>query len=141
GTGRLGGVGYIDVGRVQVGMEEAVGKHLGEEDVHAAARQLGNVDAGGAQAVDLPHRDAVHALHGEHRGGRVFPDDFGHDQHVAAPRGRVEIAPQLAAVGGLAHQVELVVQVVVELRHHFARLQAAAIGAGPLDDARHDAQQ
>ena len=39
-----------------------------------------------------------------------------------------EIAPELRAVGGLAHQVELVFQMLLELRHHFARAQPFAVG-------------
>jgi hypothetical protein len=52
------------------------------------------------------------------------PVHLGQHQQV----GILEVAPQLRAVGGLAHQVELVMQVLVELGHHFARLQAAAVG-------------
>ncbi|KAG0749463.1 hypothetical protein G6F24_015235 [Rhizopus arrhizus] len=61
--------------------------------------------------------------------------------HVAAARLGAEIAAQLAAIGGFAHQVQLVVQVLVEFGHDFARLQAAPIGAQALDDARHDLQE
>ena len=53
----------------------------------------------------------------------------------------LHVAPQLRGVGGLAHQVELVVQVVVELGHHLARLQPLAVGAEPLDPARQRVQQ
>ncbi len=126
---------------MHVGVEETVGEHLGEEDLDPAARQRGDVDAGGAQALGLADRDAVHALHGEHRAGRALPDHLGHDQHVAAPRLGAEIAAQLAAVGGLSHQVELVVQVLVELGHDLARLEPPAVWAQPLDDARHHAQE
>jgi hypothetical protein len=53
-----------------------------------------------------------------------IPVHLGQHQQVGAG----EVAPQLRAVGGFAHQVELVVQVLVELGHHFARLQAPAVG-------------
>jgi hypothetical protein len=46
-----------------------------------------------------------------------------------------EVAPQLGAVGRLAHQVQLVLQVLGELRHHLARLQAAAVRPQHLDQA------
>jgi hypothetical protein len=57
----------LDVARVHVGVEEAVAEDLGEEDRHAVARQLLEVDAGLAQAVDLADGHAVHALHHDHR--------------------------------------------------------------------------
>jgi hypothetical protein len=62
---------------------------------------------------------------------------LGQDQQV----GTLEIAPQLRAVGGLAHQVELVVQVLVELGHHFARLQAPAVGPEGFQQAGGHLQQ
>ena len=45
------------------------------------------------------------------------------------------VAAQLRGVGRLAHQVELVVQVLVELGDHLARLQALAVGRHALDPA------
>jgi hypothetical protein len=41
----------------------------------------------------------------------------------------------------IAHQVELVVQVFIELGHHFARLEAAPIARQPLHPARHGAHE
>ena len=51
---------------MHVGVEEAVAKDLREEDRHAVARQLRDVDAGVAQALHLADRHAVHALHHDH---------------------------------------------------------------------------
>ena len=59
------------------------------------------------------------------------PVDFRHQQQV----GILEIAPQLAAVGGLAHQVEFVLQVLLEFRHHLARAQALAVLPQGFDQA------
>jgi hypothetical protein len=66
----------------------------------------------------------MHALHDHHAFAAPIPVHFGQHQQLGAG----EVAPQLRAVGGLAHQVQLVVQVLVELGHHFARLQPPAIG-------------
>jgi hypothetical protein len=41
----------LDVARVHVGVEEAVAEHLREEDRHAVAGQLLQVDAGVAQSL------------------------------------------------------------------------------------------
>ena len=53
-------VGDQDVARVHVGVEEAVAEHLGEEDLHAGARERRNVDALLAQA-SAPARSACRA--------------------------------------------------------------------------------
>ena len=74
---------------------------------------------------DLADRHAVHALHHDHARGAQVPHHLGHQHQVQA----LHVAPQLRGVGGLAHQVELVVQVDVELGHHLARLQPLAVGA------------
>ena len=54
------------------------------------------------------------------RGRGKLPVHLRHEQQIEPG----EIAAQLAAVRGLAHQVEFVVQVFVEFRDHLARLQA-----------------
>ena len=118
---------------VHVGVEEAVAKDLGEEDRHAVARQLRDVDAGLAQPVDLADRHAHHALHHDHLRVAVIPQHLG-DQHQVQAR---HVAAQLRRAGGLAHEIQLVVQVLVELRHHLARLQPLAVIREPLDPAGH----
>ena len=133
----LGRDADLDVARVHVGMEEAVAEHLGEEDGHAVARQLLDVHAGLAQPVHLADRDARHALHHDHRGGAQVPVHLGHqDQRQVG-----HVAAQLGGVGRLAHQVQLVVQVAVELGHHVARPQPLAVGRQALDPARQRVQQ
>jgi hypothetical protein len=127
----------LDVARVHVGMEEAVAEHLGEEDGDAVARQLGDVHAGLAQALHLADGHAVHALHHHDLGMAEVPEHLG-DQHQVQPR---HVAAQLRGVGGLAHQVQLVVQVLVELGHHLARLQALAIGRQAFHPAGHHAHE
>ena len=127
----------LDVAGVHVGVEEAVAKDLREEDRDAVARQLLDVDAGVAQPAQLADRHAVHALHHDHAGGAVIPHHL-RDHHQPQA---VHVAAQLGGVGGLAHQVELVVQVDVELGHHFARLQALAVGEQALDPDRQRVQQ
>jgi hypothetical protein len=106
----------LDVARVHVGVEEAVAEDLGEEDRDAVARQLGDVDAGLAQAfiwlIGTPCMRSITitwACTGPTPSRAPAPGQPGH------------VAAQLRGVGGLAHQVELVVQVDVELGHHLAR--------------------
>ena len=115
---------HQDVAGVHVGVKEAVAEHLGEEDFHPGGGQFRDVDAGFAQALDLADRDAVHAVHHHHVVVAVVPVHLGHQQQRRIP----EVAPQLRAVGGFAHQVELVLQMLFEFRHHFARAQPLAVG-------------
>ena len=126
-----------DVARVHVGMEEAVAKDLGEEDGDAVTRQLGDVDTGVAQALQLADGHAVHALHHHHRGSAEIPHHLGHQHQIEA----LHVAAQLGGVGGFAYQVEFVVQVVVELGHHLAGLEPLAVGPGPFDHPRQLVQQ
>ncbi|CAM5213543.1 hypothetical protein CDEF62S_05792 [Castellaniella defragrans] len=138
---RGGVIRHIDVARVHVRVKETVGEDLHEKDLDPLARQQRDVHAQLAQPVDVADGHAVHALHGEDLAGTIFPDDFRHLEQMAAPGVRPEIAPQLAAVGSLAQQIKLIVQVFVELGHHFARLEAAAVRRQPLDQPRQHAQQ
>ena len=117
-TEALGRDAHLDVARVHVGVEETVAKHLREEDRDAVARQLRDVDPGIAQALHLADRHAVHAFHHDHALGAQVPDHFGHEDQVEA----LHVAAQLRGIGGLAHQVELVMLIVRELGHHLARL-------------------
>ena len=52
-----------------------------------------------------------------------------------------EIAPQLAGIRRFAAKVQLVVQIGVELSHHFAWLEALAVGKQALQQPGHCAQQ
>ncbi len=133
----LGRHAHQDVAGVHVGVEEAVAKHLREEDLHAVARQLMRVDAGRTQFVGVRDAHAVHALHHEHLRGAPVPEHLGHQQQL----GLGEVTAQLAGVGGLAHQVEFVVQVLVELGDHLARLQALAVRPQLLHPRGHVAHQ
>ena len=96
--------GDEDVARVHVGVEVRVAEHLREEELDAGARELLQVDAGLDQPVHLRDRDAAHPLHHHHLAGAVVPVHLGHLQQ----RRILEVAAQQRAVGGLAHQVELV---------------------------------
>ena len=79
----------------------------------------------------------MHALHHHYALGAPVPMYLGQDQQI----GTLEIAPQLRAVGRLAHQVQLVVQVLVELGHHLARLEPPAIRPEGFEQAGGDLQQ
>ena len=97
---------------MHVGVEEAVAEHLREEDLDAGAREPRDVDALLPQRRDLVHGRAVHALHHHHVFGAVIPVDLGHEEQRRA----FEVAPELARVRRLAHEIELVVEVLGELR-------------------------
>ena len=122
---------------MHVGVEKAVAEHLGEEDLDAGARERRDVDALLPQRVDLRYRRAVHALHHHHAPRAVVPVDRGHREQ----RRIREIAPQLRGVGGLAHQVQLVLEVARELGHHLARLQPPPVGPQPLHQPRRGLEQ
>src|SRR5436190_24128680 len=51
-----------NVSRMHVGVEEAVAKHLGEENLDTGARELLNVDALHDEPVDLSNRRPLHLL-------------------------------------------------------------------------------
>ena len=51
-----------------------------------------------------------------------------------------EVAPHRAHAGGLAQEVQLVVDDLVELVHHLARAQQVARADAALDEARHDVE-
>ena len=80
---------HLDVAWVHVGVKKPVAKHLGKENGDAIARQLGKVDPGCAQLLDLADGHALHALHHHHVGAAVIPEHLGHQHQVQA----VHIAP------------------------------------------------
>ncbi len=109
---------------MHVGVEEAVAEHLREKDLHAGARQSGNIDPFFFQSSDLRDLRAVHALHHHDPLRAQVPVHLGHEQEAGAQ----EIAPQLAGVRRLAQQIELLLQVMLELRDHLPRLEAPRLG-------------
>jgi hypothetical protein len=115
---------------MHVGVEEAVAEHLGEEDLYARRGQRSNIYSFFQENIFSRNRHAAHPLHHDHALRAELPVHLGHGEQRRAG----EVAPQLARVRRLAHQIELLVQVAGELRHHFARLQPLALGAA-LDQA------
>ncbi len=128
---------HLDIAGVHVRMEKAVAEHLREEDLDAFARELRNIDASRAQRIDLADRHADHPLHHEHARRAELPVHLRHEQQIEPD----EIAPQLAAVRGFAHQVEFVVQIFVEFGDDFARLQPFTVGPQALRPDSEVAQQ
>ena len=118
-------------------MEKPVAKHLGEENGDAITRQLLQIHPGFAQALDLPHRHAIHALHHQHFGADPVPEHLRHHDQMQIGH----VAAQLGGTGGFAHQVQLIVQVLVELGHHLARLEALAVGRQAVYPRGHHADQ
>ena len=115
---------HQDVARVHVGVEEAIAEDLREENLHAIARELFQIDAGGAHAVELADGDTVDPLHHQHVAPAVVPVHL----RDAQQRGTLEVALELIGVGGLAHQIQFVVQVVVEFVDHLHRAQPPGVG-------------
>ena len=104
-------------------MEETIAENLRKKDLDAGCRQLRQAYPVGAQPLDLRDRRALHALH-DHDGRRaVVPVNLRHDKQCRVG----EVAAQLRRVGGLAHQIEFVAQILGELGDHLARLQATGI--------------
>ena len=84
------------------------------------------------QRLDLRYRRAMHALHHHHAPRAVVPVHRGHREQ----RRVLEVAAQQRGIRRLAHQVELLLEVARELGHHFARLQAPAVGPEALHQPR-----
>ena len=74
--------GDEDVAGVHVGMEKTIAENLGEKDFDAGSRQFGEIDAIGAQPVDLRDRCALHALHDHHGRRAEIPVNFRDDQQL-----------------------------------------------------------
>ena len=129
--------GDQNVAGVHIGMEKAVAEDLREEDFHAVIGEFVQIDAVGFEFGDFRYRCAVHPFDGQYVAGAVVVKHFRHNQHIAV----LEIASELAGIGGFAHQVQLVMQIFVELRHHFARFQTLAVGKQTLDPSRTEAHQ
>ena len=127
----------LDIARVHIGMEKTIAKHLGEENRHTIARQFGNIHASIAQLLHLADGHAVHTLHHHHFGVAKVPKYLGH-QHQIQP---LHVAPQLGRIGGFAHQIQFVVQIGIELGHHFARFQALAISREAFQPTGHHAHE
>ncbi len=130
-------VGDHDVARMHVGVKKPVAKHLGEEDLDTLTRQTRDVDALLAQGRDLADRRAAHALHDDDVALAPVPVDLGDAQQARL----LEIAPQLAGVGGLEHEVELLRDRFLELRHHLTRLEPLAVAVDALDQRGDDVHE
>ena len=127
----------LNVARVHVGMKKAIAKNLGKKEGDAVTREFGNVNPGRTQTLDLVNGHAPHALHDHHIRHAVVPEHF-RDQHQVQV---CHVAAQLRGAGGFTYQIQLVVQVLVKLSHHFARFQAFAILGKTLYPTGHHAQQ
>jgi hypothetical protein len=56
-------------------------------------------------------------------GAAKLPDHLGNQHQVQT----FHIATQLRGIGGFANQVELIMQMLIELSHHFTRLKTFAV--------------
>ena len=96
-----------------------------------------NIHPGIAQALHLADGHAVHALHHQHIGGAVVPQHF-RNEHQVEPR---HIAAQLSGTRSFTNEIEFVVQIFVELRHHLARLEAPPVGRQAAHDVGHQVHE
>ena len=133
------GMGAIDedVARMHVGVEEVVAHQLGEEDLHPALGERPQIDAGGAQRIDVADRDPRDPLHHHHPAPRVLPVHFRHVEQIGA----LEVAPQLRGRRRLALQIELVEDGLLVLGHDLPRTKPARIGPVSMREPRHQVQQ
>src|SRR5476649_1157503 len=125
-----------DVARVHVGVEETVAEYLGEEDLHAALGEHFHVGALVGQGGEVGDLHAVDALHHQHFGAAPVPIHLRHVQQLRA----FEVALELAGVGGLAQQVEFVVDGFFVIGDHVHRVQQARVGGEALGGARKNEQ-
>ena len=126
-----------DVAGVHVGMKEVVAEDLGEEDLHPTLAQQLHADPLGLEPLDLPHRSSIDPLHDQDAGVAQVPVDLGHVKRLAAEK----VLAQLAGVGRLALQVELIEDGLAVVVHHLHRPQAAAIPPVALGQLGDDPQQ
>ena len=129
--------GDQNVAGVHIGMEKAVAEDLCEEDFHAVIGKFVQIDAVGFEFGDFRYRRAVHPFDGQYVAGAVVVKHLGYNQHIAV----LKITPELAGIGGFAHQVQLVMQIFVKFCHYFARFQTLAVGKQTLDPSRTEAHQ
>ena len=127
----------LNVARMHVAMEEPITKHLGKKYRHAIACEFFHVDTGIAQTLGLADGHALHALHHHHVGHAVVPDHLRDHHQIKTGH----IAPQLGSACGFTHQVEFVVQILVKLAHHLARLEALAVSRRAFHPACHHVHQ
>ena len=69
-----------DVARMHVGVEKAVAKDLGKEDLHAEASESLEIDRVVLEAIHLADGRALHALHDHDFAVAPVPIDFWHAQ-------------------------------------------------------------
>ncbi len=112
-----------DVPRMHVGVEKAIAKHLCEKDSYPILRQLGQVDTGLSQALNLADGHTIHSLHDHHIRMAQVPVNAGylHQANI------LHVASQLRGVGSLPHEVKLIMQVLVELRDDLFGLETLTI--------------
>ena len=111
---------HENIAGVHVGMKETVAERLGEKYLDAMVCELAHVHAGALQRRDVADRNTGNAFHGHHVRAGEIPVDFRHIQQ----RGSLEVGAQAAGVGGLAHQIQFVMDGLVVFVYHLARTQA-----------------
>ena len=118
-------------------MKKTIAKHLREKYFDAVTRELFDVDPGLTQLVNLVDRRGMQSLHHHHVLLAPIPMYLGHVKQ----RRSGEVTSQLRAIGGLLDQIQLVMQILVELGHHFSRLQSTTVTAEFFDPSCKHGQQ
>ena len=128
----------LNIARMHVGMEKAVVEHLGEEQFHAIGGKRTKIHSLAAQFLQLADGNATHAFHHDDFSRAKIPVHLRNQRQLTVSH----IAAQLGGIGSLTHQVEFIMQILVEFFHHGARLQAPRIHAShALNPAGHPAHQ
>ena len=103
-------------------------EHLREENLHAVLGEPLDVGAAPLEFVDVADRHAEDPLGRQHVGPAVVPVDFGDVELV----GSFEVALQLRRARRLAHEIEFMLERLLELGHDFQRTQAPRLRPVPL---------
>jgi hypothetical protein len=90
--------GNEDVAGVHVGMEKAVHKHLGKENIDTGFRQFFEIDARGLKCGHIADRDAMDTFHDQNIAATVIPVN---ERYIEVRR-ILEVAARAAmCIGGL----------------------------------------
>lgn len=98
---------------------------------HSVLGQLFQINPGRFEFIHPADRKTIHPFQHQHIAAAKIVEHFRHQEL----RGFGKIAPQLRGIAGFKHQVEFIVQIVIELGHYGARAQAAAVGEQASDPA------
>ena len=86
---------------MHVGMEKPVAQCMGQKNANKPRGDVGQVEPGDAQGIDIRCRYAVYPAHGQHAAARAFPHNIRHAKALIIAR----IIGHFLKRGGLAAQI------------------------------------